>query len=103
MEQISETLIHILHFRCLHLSHIYHKQKYPSGTTKYTLSEQRSVECFYTWAFVCLQNPYLIVIDNLEAVPSNEDLFPSNKVHIHRLLALSVTKRKLRKVQTCKT
>lgn len=78
-------LFHVLHFRCLHLGHTYHKQKCRSGTTKYTSSEQRNVECFYTYqtfVFICrIHIVYRIV--TYKQYHQLKIFFLSNKVHFY--------------------
>lgn len=59
LEQMSE--FYLLHFRCLHMIHIYHKQKCPNGTNKYNFSEQRNVERIYTWTLCSLVESILFL------------------------------------------
>lgn len=63
----------------------------PNGTNKYSLSEQRTVECFYTWTFVficrvshCTQYINFFIQSNLQTLLANKDCYP-NKVHFTTL------------------
>lgn len=70
---IPHTALQVSAFES-HLS----QTKMPHGTNKYTFSEQRNVECFYTWTFVLIcrihifiQYICLFLQSNLQTIPAN--------------------------------
>lgn len=54
-------LFHILHFRCLLLNHIYHKQKCPMIQINTLLVNRETWNVFHTWTSVFLFILYIFV------------------------------------------
>lgn len=81
-------LFHILHFRCLHLNHIYHKQKKCPMVQINTLSVNSECGMFLYFVFICrihicIQYTYFFFKGTYKQYQQMKIIFSPNKVHLY--------------------